>query len=80
MSRRTPVSVITLPFTDLNIPEPDLTAQDLLEQGNVLYLPRMAFPLLNEESGLLTTSLVSPAAFFKTDVVFMLPGAVHSPG
>lgn len=60
MSRRNPVSVITLPFTDLNIPEPDLTAQDLLEQGNVLYLPRMAFPLLHEESGLLTTSLVSP--------------------
>ncbi|HHA1936384.1 TPA: hypothetical protein ACOEP6_004900 [Enterobacter ludwigii] len=63
MSRRNPVSVITLPFTDFNIPEPDLTAQDLLEQGNVLYLPRMAFPLLHEESGLLTTSLVNRPGF-----------------
>ncbi|MNG54850.1 hypothetical protein D3C79_129030 [compost metagenome] len=59
MTRSTPVSVLTLPFTDLNMPEQDLTAQDLLEQGNVLYLPHKGFPLTHEEQGLLTTSLVS---------------------
>ncbi|MGN5575857.1 Kdo hydroxylase family protein [Enterobacter sp. Lyrl_3] len=60
MIRSTPVSITTLPFTDLNMPETDFAVQDPLEEGNVLYLPETTFPLNNEERNLLTTALVSP--------------------
>ncbi|MEH4989285.1 Kdo hydroxylase family protein [Enterobacter ludwigii] len=60
MIRSTPISVLTLPFTDPNIPEPDPAVQGSLEQGNVLYLPKMVFPMTREERDLLTPSLVSP--------------------
>ncbi|ENX4473332.1 Kdo hydroxylase family protein [Enterobacter roggenkampii] len=60
MTRSPPVSVTTLPFTDLNMPETDFVVQDSLEQGNVLYLPETTFPLNGEERNLLTSALVAP--------------------
>jgi hypothetical protein len=45
----TPVAIATLPFSNLEIPA---TAADQHEQGNVLYLPQLAFSLTATEQAL----------------------------
>ena len=40
-----PVAIATLPFSNLEIPPQPPQIQHSLEQGNVLYLPQLAFSL-----------------------------------
>ncbi|MFG6480864.1 Kdo hydroxylase family protein [Klebsiella quasivariicola] len=55
-----PVAIATLPFSNLEIPPQPPQIQRSLEQGNVLYLPQLAFSLTAAEQGLLTPELVAP--------------------
>lgn len=56
----TNTSIVELPFDTWDIPEQDPQTQHSLEQGDVLYLPRLAFSLTEQERELLTPALVSP--------------------
>lgn len=51
-----PVAIATLPFSNLEIPPQPPQIQHSLEQGNVLYLPQLAFSLTATEQALLTLS------------------------
>ncbi len=62
-----PVAIATLPFSNLEIPPQPPQIQRSLEQGNVLYLPQLAFSLTAAEQGLLTPELVAPRA--RTSVI-----------
>ena len=55
-----PVAIATLPFSNLEIPPQPPQIQHSLEQGNVLYLPQLAFSLTATEQALLTPELVAP--------------------
>lgn len=55
-----PVAIAPLPFSNLEIPPQPPQIQHSLEQGNVLYLPQLAFSLTATEQALLTPELVAP--------------------
>jgi hypothetical protein len=56
MTPTAPVAIATLPFSNLEIPPQPPQIQHSLEQGNVLYLPQLAFSLTATEQALLTLS------------------------
>lgn len=52
--------ICTLPLTQWNEPQPHTDALEALEQGHVLFMPRLTFRLKPEEQTLLTPALVDP--------------------